>query len=151
MNVKIQDLMVRGVETAAPGQTVTVVRGIMTSKGISSLPIVNEEGEPIGIVTTTDMLDDPAGDQPVENIMSKIVYVVPQYDDVSTAARVMRSHGIHHVVVTHEKKVVGILSSFDLLKLVEDHRFVPKNPPTSKRTRRRSGGHRETDMSEPTD
>jgi hypothetical protein len=35
-------------------------------------------------------------------------------------------------VVTHEKKVVGILSSFDLLKLVEEHRWVPKNPPSPK-------------------
>jgi hypothetical protein len=37
------------------------------------------------------------------------------------------------VVVTHEKKVVGVLSSFDLLKLVEGHRFVAKNPPTESR------------------
>ena len=41
----------------------------------------------------------------------------------------MRNHRIHHVVVTHEKKVVGILSAFDLLKLVEDHRFVMKSAP----------------------
>ena len=65
--------------------------------------------------------------------MSNVVYVVPQYDDVSIAARVMRNHRIHHVVVTHEKKIVGILSAFDLLKLVEDHRFSMKNPPTRKR------------------
>jgi CBS domain-containing protein len=147
MNAKVQDLMVSSVETATPDQSVGTVRATMTSKGISSIPIVNEEGEPVGIVTTTDMLDDPAEEQSVENIMSKVVYVVPQYDDVSTAARIMRNHRIHHVVVTHEKKVVGILSSFDLLQLVEDHRFVLKNAPTPKRTRRRSGGHRETDMS----
>ena len=41
---------------------------------------------------------------------------------------------IHHAVVTHEKKVVGMISSFDLLKLVEDHRFVMKNPPDAGRT-----------------
>jgi signal-transduction protein with cAMP-binding, CBS, and nucleotidyltransferase domain len=62
--------------------------------------------------------------------MTEKVYTVPRYDDVSSAARVMRNHKIHHVVVTHEQQVVGILSSFDLLKLVEDHRFVPKNAPT---------------------
>jgi signal-transduction protein with cAMP-binding, CBS, and nucleotidyltransferase domain len=42
----------------------------------------------------------------------------------------MRNHGIHRVVVTHEQKVVGVLSSFDLLTLVEDRRWVAKNPPT---------------------
>ena len=51
---------------------------------------------------------------------------MPQYNDASIAARIMRKNKIHHVVVTHEKKVVGLISSFDLLKLVEGHRFVMK-------------------------
>jgi len=59
---------------------------------------------------------------------------------VSIAARVMRNHGIHRVVVTHEKKVVGMLSAFDLLKLVEDHRYVAKNAPTRSK---RKGSKRE--------
>jgi signal-transduction protein with cAMP-binding, CBS, and nucleotidyltransferase domain len=41
----------------------------------------------------------------------------------------MRSHHVHHVLVTNEKQVVGIIRSFDRLKLVEDHRLVTKNPP----------------------
>ena len=43
------------------------------------------------------------------------------------------------LVVTHEQKVVGILSSFDLLKLVEGHRFVAKAGPTRSQ---RKGSHR---------
>lgn len=148
MNVKVKDLMVEGVETATPQATLGEVREVMAARGISSLPIVNGEGEPIGIVTTTDLVEQTDDLKRVDEVMSHVVYVVPQYDDVSIAARVMRNHKIHHVVVTHEKKIVGILSSFDLLKLVEDHRFVPKNPPTPKRTKRRSGGHRFTDMGE---
>ena len=52
----------------------------------------------------------------------------------------MRNHKIHRVVVTHEKQVVGILSAFDLLKLVEGHRFVAKTAPTSSK---RKGSKRE--------
>ena len=140
MNAKIKDLMVESVETATPDQTVGDVREIMTSKGISSLPVVNAGGEPIGIVTTTDLIEVLEDDQKVEDIMSNVVYVVPQYDDVSIAARVMRNHNIHRVVVTHEQKVVGMLSAFDLLKLVEGHRFVAKNAPTPSK-RRRSKRH----------
>ena len=51
----------------------------------------------------------------------------------------MRNHNIHRVVVTHEKQVVGMLSAFDLLKLVEDHRYVAKNAPTQSK---RKGGKR---------
>jgi signal-transduction protein with cAMP-binding, CBS, and nucleotidyltransferase domain len=69
--------------------------------------------------------------------MTEKVYTIPMYNDVHHAARLMRNHKVHHVVVTHEKKVVGILSSFDLLKLVEDHRFVMKAAP-SKPTKKKS-------------
>ena len=36
---------------------------------------------------------------------------------------------------THEQKVVGLVSSFDLLKLVEEHRFTMKNPPAAPKRR----------------
>jgi CBS domain-containing protein len=65
--------------------------------------------------------------------MSEDVTVVPAYNNVDVAARIMRKHKIHHVVVTHEKKVVGIISSFDLLRLIEGHRFVAKDAPKPSR------------------
>jgi len=37
------------------------------------------------------------------------------------------------VVVTHEKEMVGMLSSLDLLELVEQHWFVMKPDPTPSR------------------
>ena len=63
--------------------------------------------------------------------MSEGVRAVPAYNDVSVAARIMRKRKIHHVVVTHEKRVVGMISSFDLLQLVEGHRFSVKGAPTT--------------------
>jgi len=36
-----------------------------------------------------------------------------------------------NVKVTREQKVVGVLSAFDLLALVEGRRFVAKNAPTT--------------------
>ncbi len=52
--------------------------------------------------------------------MTEGVYKLPAYNNVDVAAKVMRKNRIHHVVVTHEQEVVGIVSSFDLLKLVEE-------------------------------
>ena len=84
-------------------------------------------------MTSSDLVAEAKAGSPVSTLMTEKVYSVPRYEDVHVAARVMRNHRIHHVIVTHEQKVVGILSSFDLLRLVEDHRFVMKNPPTPKR------------------
>ena len=88
-----------------------------------------KDGELKGIISSHDLVDSHNEHTPVSQIMVRDVYTIPQYNDVHQAARLMRNHRIHHVVVTHEQKVVGILSSFDLLALVEDHRFVMKAAP----------------------
>jgi signal-transduction protein with cAMP-binding, CBS, and nucleotidyltransferase domain len=100
---------------------------------------VDADDQPIGIVTSTDLVEEHPPGLGVTEVMSTKVYVVPRYEDVHIAARVMRNHGIHHVVVTEGRKVVGVLSSWDLLKLVEEHRFVMKQPPTESE---RHGNHR---------
>lgn len=130
MNVKVAELMSESVLTAQPHQSVEHVRQVLDRNNISSVPVVDSDNQPVGVISATDLAHDLKAGSPISNIMTKKVYVVPKYDDVSIAARVMRNHKIHHVVVTHEKKVAGILSSFDLLKLVEGHRYVEKNPPT---------------------
>ncbi|MHC4390965.1 MAG: CBS domain-containing protein [Planctomycetota bacterium] len=139
MNAKIDDIMVPDVITVTPHTTVQHVMETMRDKNISALPVVDTYGAALGIVTSSDLLDNPKPGAPVSQIMSDGIYTVPRYEGVHIAARIMRNHKLHHVVVTHEKKVVGIVSAFDLLKLVEDKRFVMKNAPTSSD---RKGGKR---------
>lgn len=137
MTVKIADLMSKRVITSAPHQSVGHVRDVMARNKVHSLPIVGPEKEPLGIVTTTDLARRVKDTSPVSRIMARDIVVVPAYNDVSVAARIMRKHGIHHVVVTHEKEVVGLISSFDLLKLVEGKRFVMSNAPTPSKKHKR--------------
>ena len=135
MSVKVAELMSNSVVTTEPHKSIDHVRGIMAKNRIGAIPVVNTEGEPVGIVSSTDLISELNGSSPISTLMTKKVYTVPKYDDVSIAARVMRNHRIHRVVVTHEKQVVGVLSAFDLLKLVEEHRYVAKNPPTKSKRR----------------
>jgi len=74
--------------------------------------------------------------------MTAKVHTVARNSSVAVAARMMRNHKIHHLVVTDKKKVVGVISSFDLLRLIEDKQFVMKNAAT---TPKRSGGRRSKD------
>ena len=130
MNVKVVELMSASVVTAEPHQSIEHVRKMLENNAISAVPVVDSNRHPVGIVSATDLAHELKPGAPVSSIMTEKVYTVPQYEDVSIAARVMRNHGIHRVVVTHEQQVVGVLSAFDLLKLVEGHRFVAKNAPT---------------------
>ncbi len=130
MNAKIRDLMTAPVMTATPRHTFVRVKSLLREHRASCLPVVDAEGRPVGMVTISDLLHERPDNQPVSEFMSRDVLTIPMYADVSLAARMIRNHQIHHLVVTDEKKVVGLISSYDLLKLVEDHRFVMKNPPT---------------------
>ena len=130
MSIKVEELMTRSVVTAQPHQSVEHVRNMLENNSISAVPVVDSEGCPVGIVSATDLVHDLKPGTPISRIMTEKVYTVPQYDDTSIAARVMRNHNIHRVVVTHEQKVVGVLSAFDRLKLVESHRYVARNAPT---------------------
>lgn len=136
MNVKIADLMSKRVIQVNPHHSVARVRRLMTKNRLHAVPVVDSEGHPVGIVSTIDLLTAKE-ETPVSKVMVEGVLTIPQYNDVHLAARLMRKHHIHHVVVTHEQVVVGILSTFDLLGLVEDHRFVMKPAPTPRRERQR--------------
>jgi CBS domain-containing protein len=133
INVKVADLMAAGVIADQRHHTIEHVRDLMRRNGIHALPVVNSDGTIAGIVSSQDLAEDLKGSAPISGVMSREVYTIPQYNDVHHAARLMRNHRIHHVVVTHEKEIVGMLSSFDLLKLVEQHRFVMKPGPTPSR------------------
>jgi len=139
MNVKVHELMTKTVVTTTAHKSIEHVRNLIEHNKVGSIPVVDGEGTPIGILSATDLVPHLQDDAHVKTIMKEKVYTIPQYDDVSIAARVMRNHKIHHLVVTHEQKVVGILSAFDLLKLVEGHRFVAKNAPTESK---RKGSNR---------
>ena len=129
MNVKIADLMAKQVITSQPHHSIDHVRKIMQRNRISAVPIVNDENEPLGIITSRDLGRGLKGATPVGSILQSHVFQVPAYNDISIAAKVMLKHKIHHLVVTHEGSIVGIISSFDLLRLIEEHRFTMHNPP----------------------
>ena len=136
MNVKIQDLMSSQVMTTTRHRSLGHVRELMSKHSIHAMPVVDTDGEPLGMVTSSDLLDGKGDGSKVSSVMTRDVVTVPAYSEPRLAARIMRNKHIHRLVVTHEKKVVGILSSFDLLRLVEDHSFRAKQAPKTRRSKR---------------
>jgi len=133
MSVKVQELMSTHVVTVQPHHTISHAKGIFENNSFNTLPVVSSDGEAAGILSISDLVGDVADGAPVSQVMTEDVYTIPQYSDVQVAARMMRNHKIHHLLLTHEQQVVGVISSYDLLKLVEGHRYVMKNPSTPRK------------------
>lgn len=123
MDVAVSEVMVARIFVVAPDDKVAYVREVMLGQKIHAVPVFDEEDRPLGIVTATDLIDAPHDEMDVADIMTTEVVTVPQEDSVAVAARVMRNKRLHHLLVTDEDEIVGILSSFDLLKVVEDNGF----------------------------
>lgn len=130
MNVRIEELMAKNVVTVTPTATVDRVRRIFSKNSFGAIPVVNSDNEPVGIISTTDLVEELNGSSPISSFMTTGVETVSSYANVDTAAALMRRKKIHRVVVTHEKQVVGMLTTFDLLELVEGKRFTANQPPT---------------------
>ena len=136
--VHVEDLMIQRVVSLTRHQTVGHARELMQRLSIHSIPIVDGDGEPVGILTSADLLSDVKDETLIGQVMTREVCTVARYAAPAVAAQLMRKHKIHHLVVTDEQKVVGVLSSYDLLQLVEEKRYVAKNraAKTKKRVKR---------------
>ncbi|MHA1164433.1 MAG: CBS domain-containing protein [Alphaproteobacteria bacterium] len=119
MSIVVAHIMSSDVVFASLDHTVDHVRELMASKHINALPVVDKNKKIIGIVTTADVARRVKDDTLVSHVMSDMVVMVGATESVGVAARSMREHRIHHLVVTDDRKVVGIVSSYDLLELFE--------------------------------
>ena len=122
MNVKVSDLMSAHVLAVKPSDSVGKIKKIFSHNNFNVLP-VEKDGELVGIISQSDILtiDNPFSQ--IHNHMTKNVITVPDYANINLAASLMKKNKIHHLVVTENKKIIGIISSFDLLKVLSNNNF----------------------------
>ena len=133
MNVTVGELMKSPVMTLTKHQTAGHAVELMRTHKVSALPVVGPDQEPLGMITAADLLGQHTAATPVSAFMSGDVITIPVNEGPHVAARIMRNHHFHHVVVTDAHRVVGMVSAYDLLALVEEHRYQAKAAPTPKR------------------
>ena len=57
----------------------------------------------------------------VEEVMTPVVHAVSANASIESVARLMTRRHIHRVIVRHGRKVVGIISALDLLRVIAGH------------------------------
>jgi len=112
----VEEVMSTDVTTASIIDVIGPLRTRMIEQKIHCIPIVDRDGNVAGIVTSADLVEEWAPQMGVETVMSRDVETVPRHRTVADAARTMIDKGIHHLVVTERDQIVGVVSSFDLLR-----------------------------------
>lgn len=134
-DMKVSEIMSHPVITVTADTGIKTAAELLVNRGISALPVVDEKGGLVGIVSEADLVSietrpDPrtqampppptAGLTPeaVAEVMTKKVLTVLANSEVSRAARIMLDAGIKRVPVMEGRRVVGILSRRDLVKVI---------------------------------
>lgn len=112
----IDELMTTKVRSFHVNDTIGPVRDLMQDEHIHAAPILDSSGALVGIVTSFDLIEPWSPDMGVHSVMSAHVLTVTPHTTVTDAARTMVEHRVHHVVVTQRNTVVGIVSSFDVMR-----------------------------------
>jgi CBS domain-containing protein len=125
---KVREWMHRGVITCRRETPVEEVAKTMEQKDISALVVVDEQGDAVGVISRTDLVNARFV-QPylkhwrgmnAEHLMSKPVISVSPDTDINEAVRRLQERRIHRLVVVEKSsghiRPVGILSVTDLAK-----------------------------------
>lgn len=89
-------------------------------KKINAAPVLDPDGTIIGIVSSSDSFKCKDQSTLVKDIMSTHVHVVQKNNRVKDAAATMLKHKVHHLVAMEEGQVIGMLSSFDIIKILAE-------------------------------
>lgn len=112
------------------------VKDLMEWGHIRHVPVVNEKDEVVGMVSHRDLLSASVSSVAenrsaaernqqlraisLENVMRSPVTTISPDTAIQEAARLMRAKKIGCLPVIQKGKLVGILTDYDLLKIVEE-------------------------------
>jgi CBS domain-containing protein len=116
----VGQLMQDAVTTCTPRTDVSTIASMMTRRNLGSLPVVEQDGTLVGIVTEYDLLQAMIESRDLRNIsamgiMSTVPVTVTEDRTLVQVAELFQDRYITRVPVVRNKKLVGILARRDLL------------------------------------
>lgn len=120
--MQVQEIMTR--DPACCGQTDTIrdAAKIMAEKSVGSVPVLNDAGEPVGIITDRDICcgavaEGKGSDTPVSEVMSTDVLTTTPDEDVSSCCAKREERQVRRAVVTDETgKCCGMVAQADIAR-----------------------------------
>jgi CBS domain-containing protein len=127
LDIQVQSVMQRHLVTVHMHEPIRDVTQKLTEHHVSAVPVVDQHGHVQGIISTTDVLrrilqdEDCLDYENVSGMMTGVAVTMRQDQSMQEAARLMLQHQIHHIpVVSDDKRLVGIVSSVDFVRLAAE-------------------------------
>lgn len=122
--VLVRDIMNSPVVSASPSDTVRDIAKKMKEEKIGSI-VIMEKDKPVGIVTDWDIVSngvvkDAKPSQIKTKDVMKDIRTIESEESITEAARLLRKHNIKRLGVIYKNRLVGIISSSDVIAVTPD-------------------------------
>ncbi|MEM7766142.1 MAG: IMP dehydrogenase [Pseudomonadota bacterium] len=103
--------------TIGPDATLGDLQALKERTGFSGIPVVQDDGTLVGIVTNRDTRFAEDLDQPVASLMTQALVTVKMDADIADARQLLHKHRIERlIIVDDDKKCIGLLTVKDMDK-----------------------------------
>ena len=122
MRLAVADLMTTFVVTAEEGTPFRELVRMLEAHRISALPVVDDRGRVVGVVSQVDLLRKEPGSgtsaRVARELMTAPAFTVAPGADIRDAARLLHDRGIRRlVVVDGEGRPMGVISRSDVVQV----------------------------------
>jgi CBS domain-containing protein len=119
---QLRSLLHRPLATCLDADPIVAAARTMTEQGVTSVVVLGSDGRPQGIVTDRDLrarviAAGLTAEAPVASIMTAPLVSVSPETFVHEALLEMTRHGVHHLLVVEAGRLLGVLTSDDLVAL----------------------------------
>lgn len=137
--MRVEQIMTTDVASARPDTPLKEIARTLAARSISAMPVLDELGRPLGIVSERDLLPpaheepprrgliarlrgkpdaDPPAARVAADVMSSPVISIEPYWSIPGAAAIMRDSGVKRLPVIRQGRVIGIVSRGDVIRAV---------------------------------
>jgi len=135
MPLLVKDLMTETVHSLGPDDDLATLKDLMDSRHVRHVPVVDEEGELVGLVSHRDLLRCALTDRAevpfslqrdflrgiaVGEIMTTALETVEADDDLRDAAQIMLENKFSCLPVVEGPRLVGILTESDFVRYLAE-------------------------------
>ena len=143
--MKAADVMTTNVISVRPDTTAAEIAALLLERRISAVPVIDDAGRLVGVVSESDLLRHPPADSPrawwlrlfdatrptledvakskslpASELMTHNVVAVIEDAPLQIVATLLLRHRVKRVPVVRDRQVVGIVSRSDVLRGLAD-------------------------------
>lgn len=117
---RVKDLMNAPPYTVNELESSQIIAKRMVQNGISSVLVIDQNGQLVGIITEKDLVQRVVAQQVTEplkakDIMTKNLHTISPYDYYYEALSSFYNHGVKHLPVVENRRPVGVVTLSNLL------------------------------------